>query len=212
MFSFDDGFSWTCAWVADGVEVDAGVCADDGVVTVGDDGTGVIIQPIFKNVVVPIEHETKGEVSISADGSAGPDVPATDGPVVLDDDESDVPFAWGDNTAWDDTTGGKVGPDAGGTEDGTVCGTDVAGFNVTGVTGGTVVAGGTVDGIFCTDVVSANVFCGTDVVTGGTIAGNDTFVGHSVCRGGEPPVTFYPDYSTKMLIETLLVESRYLLK
>ena len=120
---------------------------------------------------------------ISADESAGPDVPATDEPVVLDDDEPDIPFALDDTTAWDDTTGGKVGPDARGTEDGTVCGTDFAWFNVTG---GIVVAGWTVDGIFCTDVVAANVFCGTDVVTGGTIAGNDTFVGHSVCRGGEP--------------------------
>ena len=62
LFLFDDGFSWT------------GVCVDKGVVTVGDDGTGVIIQPEFKNVVVAIEHETKGEVLISADESAGPDV------------------------------------------------------------------------------------------------------------------------------------------
>ena len=149
----------------------------DGAITNGDVGAGVIIHPAFVNVVVATEHKTEGEALINADGCAGPDVPATDGPVVID--EPDVPF----DTAWGRTACGKVSPDAGGTVDGIVCDTHVDGTSITDVTSDTVVAGGTVDGIFCgIDVVAADV----TAVTSGTISGNETFVGHITCRGGEP--------------------------
>ena len=62
---------------------------------------------------------------------------------------------------WDDTTGGKVGP-------------DFVGANDTVVTGGTVDAGGTVDGIDCgTVVVGAN----DTVITGGTVAADGVWFG-----------------------------------
>ena len=84
---------------------------------------------------------------------------------------------------WGNTACGKVSPDVGGTVDGIVCDTDVDGTSITDVTGGTVVAGGTVDGIFCDiDVVAADF----TAVTDGTISGNEIFVGHITCRGGEP--------------------------
>ena len=67
------------------------ICGDDGVVTVVDDGTGVMMHPVF--VVVVIELETEGDVLISVTDSAGPDVPATEGPVVLDTNEPCVTFA-----------------------------------------------------------------------------------------------------------------------
>ena len=128
------------------------------------------------NDVVATEHTAEGEVLIKTVGSAGPDVPATDGFVL---DEPDVPF----DTAWGNTAFGKISPDVEGTVDGIVCTADVDGTSITGATGGTVVTGGTVDGIL-SDIGAV----ATDVtaVTGGTIAGNETCVGNITCRGGEP--------------------------
>ena len=159
--------------MTDGIVVDADV--DDGVDTVDNDGTGVIIPPVFEEVV--IEPKTEGDVLISVIGTAEPDVTASDGPVVLATNEPGVPFGWDNTTALDDTTGGKTGPVG--------VGTVFDGF--TEVTGGTEVTDGTVvtvDGILCTDVVTATGFCVTDV-TDDTI-GNITFVGHSDSRSGEP--------------------------
>ena len=86
VFSYDGCCFWTGALVTDVI------CGDDGVVTVVDDGTGVMMHPVFVNVVA-IELETEGDVLISVTGSAGPDVPATDGLVVLDTNEPCVTFA-----------------------------------------------------------------------------------------------------------------------
>ena len=51
VFSYDGCCFWTGALVTDVV------CGDDGVVTVVDDGTGVMMHPVFVNVVA-IELET----------------------------------------------------------------------------------------------------------------------------------------------------------
>ena len=91
------------------------------------------MHPPFMNDVVATEHTAEGEVLIKTGGSAGPDVPATDGFVL---DEPDVSF----DTALGNTACDKISPDVDGTVVGIVCDADVGGTSITDVTGGTVVA------------------------------------------------------------------------